>query len=138
FVTLPALPLTPNGKVVRKALPAPSPQDKPGSASSGGPAVLMNDAEQRVAHAWRELLGLSQVGLHDNFFDLGGHSLLLVRLQARLQREFAADLPLVELFQRTTVQAQAERLQRAIHRTDDAALHRARARADKVRRDSHA
>jgi len=137
FVTLPALPLTPNGKIDRKALPVPRPQEGSDAGPPPGLAVMMNAAEQRVASAWRELLGVSQVGLHDNFFDLGGHSLLLVKLQARLQREFAADLPLVELFQRTTVHSQAERLQRAIHRTDDAALHRARARAAKVRRDSH-
>jgi len=138
FVTLPAMPLTPNGKVDRKALPAPRPQEGADAEAARGPAVLMNGDEQRVAQAWRELLGVPQVGLHDNFFDLGGHSLLLVKLQARLQREFATELPLVELFQRTTVQSQAQRLQRAIHRTDDAALQRARARADKVRRDSHA
>jgi len=136
FVTLAAFPLTPNGKVDRKGLPAPL-------WSSTAPAepddAVMSAAEQRVAAAWRELLGVSRIGLADNFFDLGGHSLLLVKLQTRLQREFATEVPLVEFFQRTTVQSQAERLQRGTLLTDDAApLQRARARADKVRRSSHA
>ena len=136
FVTLAALPVTPNGKLDRQALPAPRWQAP--ASDDPGPEMVMSPAEQRVATAWRELLGAARVGLQDNFFDLGGHSLLLVKLQARLQRDFAVDLPLLELFQRTTVQSQAERLERASVRTDDAALQRARARADKVRRASHA
>ena len=80
FVTLDALPLTPNGKVDRKALPAPL---TAASAPDDGSAVLMSAAEQRVADAWREVLGVQRIGLRDNFFDLGGHSLLLVKLQAR-------------------------------------------------------
>ncbi len=136
YVTLPALPLTPNGKIDRKALPPPQWQTVPAGDGRAPSAALMSPAEQRVAAAWCELLGLPRVGLHDNFFDLGGHSLLLVKLQVRLQREFATELPLVELFQRTTVQAQAERLQRATRPQDDGALQRARARADKVRRSS--
>ena len=138
FVTLAALPLTPNGKIDRKALPAPLRQAIPAEgvhSAQGVQAALMSPAEQRVAAIWCELLGLASVGLHDNFFDLGGHSLLLVKLQVRLQREFAAELPLVELFQRTTVHAQAERLQRATRLAGDhGALQRARARADRVRR----
>lgn len=126
FVVLEALPLTPNGKVDRKALPAPSTQAAPDAA----PDALMSPAEQRVAAAWRELLGVARVGLHDNFFDLGGHSLLLVKLQVRLQRDFGIELPLVELFQRTTVHAQADRLSSTT--TDGAALQRARARAARL------
>ena len=84
FVVLDALPLTPNGKVDRKALPAPRAQRSPPR-----PDLLMNPRQRRVAAIWREVLALDRVGLHDNFFDLGGHSLLLVKLQARLQRDFA-------------------------------------------------
>ena len=122
FVVLEALPLTPNGKVDRKALPAPRVQ-----AVAAAPDLLMNPAQERVAASWRDVLALDRVGLRDNFFDLGGHSLLLVKLQARLQRDFATEFPLVELFQRTTVAAQAERL--ASKPSDDVALQRARARA---------
>ena len=120
FVELDSLPLTPNGKVDRKALPAPAAE----SVADEGAQVLMTPAQQRVATIWRELLGVARVGLRDNFFDIGGHSLLLVRLQARLQREFNVELPLVELFQRTTVEAQAERL--GFSGAGDDALRRAR------------
>jgi amino acid adenylation domain-containing protein len=124
FVTLDALPLTPNGKVDRKGLPAPR------AAAETMPAVpdaVMTPAQQRVAASWRDVLGLQRVALRDNFFDLGGHSLLLVKLQVRLQRDFGVELPLVELFQCTTVETQAERL--VTTAVDDGALQRARARA---------
>ena len=123
FVVLDALPLTPNGKVDRRALPAPAAAETPAPVDD----TLMSPAEQRVAAAWRDLLGRPRVGLHDNFFDLGGHSLLLVKLQVRLQRDFGVELPLVELFQRTTVQAQAARL--AAPADAGHALQRAQARA---------
>jgi acyl carrier protein len=123
FVALDTLPLTPNGKVDRKALPAPAAH----APSPTAPEPVMSAPQQRVAASWRDVLGLPRVGLHDNFFDLGGHSLLLVKLQVRLQRDFGVELPLVELFQRTTVEAQAERLVSSTH--DDGALQRARARA---------
>jgi acyl carrier protein len=127
FVALDALPLTPNGKVDRNALPAPvTAVDAP----DDGSAALMSPDEQRVADAWREVLGAQRIGLRDNFFDLGGHSLLLVKLQARLQCEFSTELPLVELFQRTTVQAQALRL-KSVTTADSGALQRARTRAEK-------
>jgi acyl carrier protein len=125
FVVLDALPLTPNGKVDRKALPAP--QQAAAAADEGVADALMTAPQQRVAAIWRELLGVARVGLRDNFFDLGGHSLLLVKLQVRLQRTFNVELPLVELFQRTTVESQAERL--ASTSSDDGALRRARERA---------
>lgn len=129
FVVLDALPLTPNGKVDRRNLPPPSPE----APEPQAPEPLMTGPQQRVAAIWKDLLGgLPRVGLRDNFFDLGGHSLLLAQLQARLQREFGADLPLVELFQCTTVAAQAARL--TTTSTDDGALRRARERA---RRQAH-
>lgn len=122
FVMLETLPLTPNGKVDRKALPAPS---FPGAEAR--PDVLMTPLEARIAGLWRQVLGTDWVGLHDNFFELGGHSLLLVKLQAALKREFGGELPLVELFQRTTVAAQAERY--AAPMAADDAIKRAQARA---------
>ena len=130
FMPLDSLPLTPNGKIDRKMLPKPH-----GAAASGETladkraAVLMTLPQQRVAAIWREVLQLKQVGLYDNFFDLGGHSLLLVKLQSALKREFDRELPLVELFQRTTVSAQAERLSASSAGSD--ALKRAQARAAK-------
>jgi amino acid adenylation domain-containing protein len=107
FVTLPALPLTPNGKLDRKALPLPQLLE---AASERRQEVLMTPDQHRVADLWRQTLRTEKIGLHDNFFDLGGHSLLLVKLHAGLKREFSVDLPLVELFQWTTVAAQADRI----------------------------
>jgi amino acid adenylation domain-containing protein len=125
FVTLQALPLTPNGKIDRNALPVP--QAAAPDAPGDGIEALMSPLQRRVADLWREVLRIDHVGLHANFFDIGGHSLLLVRLQAAMKREFGRDLPLVELFQRTTVAAQAEGF--APPAAQDSALERARARA---------
>jgi amino acid adenylation domain-containing protein len=124
FVSLAALPLTPNGKIDSKALPAPQ------AASPRADDVaeaLMTPVQRRVAGKWREVLCVDRVGLYDNFFDIGGHSLLLVKLHAALKREFASEIALPELFQWTTVAAQAIRLSTVA--PDDRALLRARARA---------
>jgi len=126
FVVLDALPLTPNGKVDRRNLPPPSTAVLEANAIE----PLMTGPQQRVAAIWKHLLGgLPRVGLRDNFFDLGGHSLLLAQLQVRLQREFGVDLPIVELFQCTTVEAQAARL--TTTPIDDADVRRARERASR-------
>jgi acyl carrier protein len=125
FLVLEAMPLTPNGKVDRKALPAPNPQATTSSDTESD--ALMTPVQRQVARLWQEVLGLARVGLHANFFDIGGHSLLLVRLQAAIQREFGHEFPLVELFQRTTVAAQADRL--AAPAGGSGALERAKARA---------
>jgi amino acid adenylation domain-containing protein len=109
FVQLPALPLTPNGKIDRKALPAPAKPVVTGSTSD----ALMTPTQRRIATIWRQVLRLDRVGLHDNFFDVGGHSLLLVRLQLALRGDFGIELPLVEFLQFTTIASQAERLSKA-------------------------
>ncbi len=126
LVVLPELPLTGNGKIDRKLLAA---RDLPRPAEAARAAAIMNAEEQRVAARWRDVLHLNTVGLNDNFFDLGGHSLLLAKLHVDLKQEFAVDFPLVELFQYPTVAAQAARLRTA--RTSSSALNRARARADR-------
>ncbi len=126
LVVLPKLPLTGNGKIDRKVLAA---RELPRPAEAAQAEAIMNAEEQRVAARWRDALRLDTVGLNDNFFDLGGHSLLLAKLHVDLKQEFAVDFALVELFQYPTVAAQAARLRAA--RTSDRALHRARARADR-------
>ncbi|MFJ2985441.1 amino acid adenylation domain-containing protein, partial [Pseudomonas sp. NPDC087185] len=82
YIHLDSLPLTPNGKLDRKALPAPDAtlQQRPYEAPQGRTEALL-------AGLWAELLGVEQVGRHDNFFALGGHSLLAVSLTARLRLE---------------------------------------------------
>ncbi len=94
FVVLDAMPLTPSGKADRAALP-----DVELARAGSEPVVApRNEVEETLVAMWRELLGVDEVGVEDNFFDLGGHSLLLVRLQSRLRETFERDVPLVELF----------------------------------------
>jgi len=108
FVPLPALPLLPNGKLDRVALPRP---EAGGAAAQSAPIALpRTEAERAIAGIWREVLGRPEVGIDDNFFDLGGHSLLLVRVQRRLRELLDRDLPLVELFRHPTVGALAGHL----------------------------
>jgi aryl carrier-like protein len=103
LVRLNELPLTPNKKVDRKALAA-RPFEVPVSSVYVPPRT---NAEQKVAAIWQELLRTERIGVSDNFFDLGGYSLLVVQLQSRLLQQFQKELSLVELFQHPTVASQA-------------------------------
>jgi len=106
WVFLNEFPLTPNRKVDRRALPAPE-SDGASSTLSAPPST---ESEIKVAEIWQELLNRKRVGINDNFFDLGGHSLLVVQLQSRLRKQLDCRISLVELFQRTTVFAIASYL----------------------------
>ena len=97
---LDALPRLPNGKVDRRALAALA---FPGQAPGEGFVPPATEDEIRMAALWAEVLGIPQVGLHDDFFRLGGHSLLATRVVARLRRDFGVELPLRALFQAPTV-----------------------------------
>ncbi|HEX3044229.1 MAG TPA: phosphopantetheine-binding protein, partial [Bacillota bacterium] len=101
FVFLEALPLSPNGKINRKTLPAPV------LTKSEGYLAPQSEAEKILAEIWKEELGLSQVGLNDNFFAIGGHSLLLTRVHNRIQKAFQRDFPLIDLFTHSTLSALA-------------------------------
>ncbi|HKV09854.1 MAG TPA: phosphopantetheine-binding protein [Thermoanaerobaculia bacterium] len=92
-----------------------------------------SELEERIAAVWREIFGLEQVGVHDNFFDLGGNSLLIVKLHSRLQKALGRDFPLVDLFKHPTVAALARSL--GAVRTEKPSLDRARARTE-TRRES--
>jgi acyl-coenzyme A synthetase/AMP-(fatty) acid ligase/acyl carrier protein len=106
FVLLDSIPMTPNGKVDRRALPAPQ-----GIAQTSSTFVSPRaGVESAVADIWCEVLRVERVGADDNFFDLGGHSLLVVQLQSKLRERFQRDLSLMELFRRPTVGAIAEYL----------------------------
>ena len=118
FVVMPAFALTPNGKLDRSALPPPEAAMAAGSGDEVTPlipSVPMTPAQQRVAMLWAEVLHVGRVGLNDNFFDIGGHSLLLLKIHAGLKRDFGHELPLVELFQHTTVAQQARALEAISH-----------------------
>ena len=100
FVLLKSLPLTTNGKVDRRALPAPE-QDRPElEAAYVAPRTLV---EKQLAEIWAQVLGLEKVGIHDNFFDLGGHSLLITQLLAQVRDKFKVNLSLGSLFKKPTV-----------------------------------
>jgi amino acid adenylation domain-containing protein len=107
YVTLNKLPLTPSGKLDRKALPEAACIRPDLEEALVAPRTHI---EKKLEQLWAQLLGLDQVGIHDNFFDLGGHSMLAVRLLARINKEFGVDLPLISLYQATTIQQIGEAL----------------------------
>ncbi len=109
FVTMASLPLTDNGKVDRKALPAPAAKAPAAIAGAARPA---NDLERSIAAIWAEVLNVPAVPVDENFFDLGGHSLLFAQVQSRLERQLKLTVPMLELFQFPTVRALAVRLVR--------------------------
>jgi len=106
WVFLDSFPLTPNRKVDRRALPAP--ENNINSSAAYVPPTT--ESEIRVAAIWEQLLKHPRVGVNDNFFDLGGHSLIVVQLQNLLRKQFCVEVSLVELFQRPTVAAIASLL----------------------------
>jgi hypothetical protein len=110
FVVLDALPLTLNGKVDRNALPATDGSRPQLEHSYVAPRTKM---QRMVSATWRDVLRLERVGVHDNFFDLGGHSLLIIRLQSRLEETLQKPVSIVDLFRFPTVAAFAEHLVRS-------------------------
>jgi SAM-dependent methyltransferase len=115
FVILEALPLTPNGKVDRRALPDP---DR-ARVETGAPFVSpTSDLERVIAGVWQELLSLERVGAHDNVFDIGANSLLMVQAHMLLRDRLQQPLSLVDLFRFPTVHALAGALE---HESGEAA-----------------
>jgi thioesterase domain-containing protein/acyl carrier protein len=112
FVFLPSLPLTPNGKLDRKALPDPEPARPAMPAEATAPRT---DTEARLVRIWTQVLHLDQVGIHDNFFDLGGSSLMAAQLVNHLREALGVDLPLRRLFEGPTVAELAAGLDQADH-----------------------
>src|SRR5215213_6054812 len=114
FVPLDALPLTANGKLDRKTLPAPE------LASAEERYVApRTPAEEVLAGIWAEVLRLERVGVHDSFFDLGGHSLLIMRLLAKIQATFDLEISIRTVFSMPTLEALAGEIERRIY--EDAA-----------------
>ena len=98
FVPLERLPLTPNGKTDRRALPEPG----PGLAAAGPRVPLRTDTERRVARIWADVLGIEEIGADDNFFVLGGDSILSMQVVSRLRRD-GLHLATRDLFTHQTV-----------------------------------
>lgn len=103
FIALAAFPLTASGKVDRRRLPAPAP-------GAGPPAATppRTPTEIAIAKIWRELMSLDPIDTETDFFDAGGHSLLLTRVGSRIRSRFQVEFPLQSLYRATTIRAQAE------------------------------
>jgi amino acid adenylation domain-containing protein len=113
FVQLETLPLTANGKIDRKALPVPRME------AAGEPAHLADAVEERLAAIWSDILGIEQstIDSSSDFFRLGGHSLRATVLVGRIHREFDCEIPLSEIFRRSTVSGQGELVRAASNKT---------------------
>ena len=97
YQVLPRLPLTANGKIDRAALPEPVP------ATGSAHVPLTGDAQHRMAGIWCALLGVDEVGAGDEFFELGGNSLLATRLTFRIRETFGVELPIREIYRASTL-----------------------------------
>lgn len=126
FHELEALPLTGNGKVDLVALPAPRAPEPAGAAPRSG-------LERQLAGVWRQVLGLSQVGVDENFFETGGNSLLMSEVHARLRRDLAADLSLVDLYRYPTIRTLAHHLRLRDEVASDSPIAAVKARAERRR-----
>jgi acyl-coenzyme A synthetase/AMP-(fatty) acid ligase len=105
FVVLPDLPLLLNGKIDRHSLPEP---DSP--TNTAGLAEPSNSTERCILQIWREVLQIESVGTHENFFDLGGHSLLLTAVQNKLSKVFNRQIVSIDLYRYPTISSLAKRL----------------------------
>lgn len=99
-----ALPMTPNGKIDRKALP------EPGADTVAPIELAQGETEERLAVIWCELLRVGTVGRDDSFFDLGGHSLLVARLLARIEQHWGRRIGMAEFFRAATLHELAARI----------------------------
>jgi amino acid adenylation domain-containing protein/FkbM family methyltransferase len=101
FVVLDALPLTTNGKVDRRALPAPDSARNTAKESFVAPTTPV---QHHLVQIWEELLDLRPIGIRDNFFDMGGHSLLAARMVSRIEQVCGKKIPLATLFAEATIE----------------------------------
>lgn len=109
FVQLVEFKLTGSGKINRQSLPVPD-QSRP--VLLAGYVGPRNELEKTIAQIWREVLALEQIGIHDDFFDVGGNSLLAMQIIAKVSNTFAVYLPLHSLFDRPTIAGLAENVER--------------------------
>jgi amino acid adenylation domain-containing protein len=107
IIPLSVLPLTPNGKIDKRALPVPQPAQVEASAPPGQSPI-----REVIAAIWADLLGLEHVGMHDDFFALGGHSLMAMKVIFRVREIFGVGVELRKLFQAPTVAAMADGIEK--------------------------
>ncbi len=104
FVALDKIPLTSNGKINRKALP-----EVDGKIDTGVEYLAPgNDIEEKLVKIWEEVLGIEKVGVNDNFFDLGGHSLLVIKIHAQIDKLYPNKVKITDLFSLTTIKEMGE------------------------------
>ncbi|MBL9079374.1 MAG: LLM class flavin-dependent oxidoreductase [Planctomycetes bacterium] len=133
FVAMADLPRTPNLKVDRKALPAPETVAQTGKKN----VVQAQDAtEDTILAIWKQALGTEEVGVEDNFFDSGGHSILAVRVHREIVQRLGVDLQVTDLFRFTTVRALARHLEvgKSVPTAAQQAMERAKQRRNLLRR----
>jgi amino acid adenylation domain-containing protein len=111
FVTLPTMPLSPNGKIDRRALPAPGSVETISGSASRAPETPL---EVAVAEVWSEVLKRAQIGVQDNFFEIGGHSLNATQVVSRLRDRFALEFSPRVIFEAPTIAELAGRLKLAL------------------------
>ncbi len=109
FMTVEAMPKTPSGKIDRRALPVPDSQRQELSQSYAAP---QSELERLLAGVWSKLLKLDRVGIHDNFFEIGGNSLMTLQVAVQVRDLLSTDLPVVKLFQYPTIAQLANYLDR--------------------------
>ncbi|MEI6411056.1 MAG: amino acid adenylation domain-containing protein, partial [Bacteroidota bacterium] len=107
FVALESMPMTSSGKVDRKALPAP---DMAQLASGAAYVAPRNAIENQLVEIWQQVLGRDQIGVEDNFFNLGGHSLRAIRVVSLIRQALSVEIRLSEIFANPTIAALAERV----------------------------
>ncbi len=107
FIAIPSVPLNTSGKVDYRQLPQP---DRDQDAVKKEYTAPRTRIEQQLARIWSDVLGVEQVGIHDDFFDLGGHSLMATQLIARVRDELELEISLRHLFEASTIAQIAERM----------------------------
>jgi amino acid adenylation domain-containing protein len=124
FLEIKKIPLTPNGKIDRPAL------EKLGKRMEQGGTYIapQNKLEKEIAGIWKEILQLEQVGQHDNYFELGGTSFDIIKINEKLKQKYRLEIPVVEMFRYTTVNTLAQYIDARINNKSDNSQHKKQAR----------
>ncbi|WP_019912665.1 non-ribosomal peptide synthetase [Paenibacillus sp. HW567] len=121
--------LTPNGKMDWRSMESLIVRETAGSMDA---AEIRNEADKKLSEIWRKLLGIPVAGIQDNFFDIGGNSLLIVQMQGLIQQEFFQDIPIMDLFKYTSIEKLSDYLQE--HTAKTSSVETGQKRADMRKR----
>lgn len=131
FVLLEGLPLTPNGKVDRRGLLDMEPVGQQFEVEYVAPQDQM---EEKIAKIWQEVLGVEKVGIHDNFFDLGGHSITLIEAYSKLREVAGIEIGMIEMFRHPTIASLKEFIDKGEVAVDGQSQNRAENRRNRTKR----